>query len=282
MNSKPPRISIIIPCFNHGNYIAETLSSIEGIADRTLYEVIIVNDGSTDQNTASVLEDLGRTGRCRVIFQENQGVCRTRNNALALARGEYILPVDSDNLIKPEFVYKAIEILDDRPDVSIVYSDSILFGEEEGVRIAGPFNLQRLMLNNFIDNCSVYRKSMTDRIGGYDPFDGIAGIEDWELWLRAAFHGYKFHYINEPLFYYRILPGSLAHKLNANKIRSENNVAYFEEKHEYFWGPRFVDQYFISKFKSNPIGFLGKIMLKIYFPKRFAGLVAKGKLRKYL
>src|SRR5207253_10669962 len=112
-------------------------------------------------------------------FQENQGVCKARNKAFSYVRGEYVLPVDSDNKITPEFIYKAIGILDKNKDVDVVYCDYYLFGEETGIHVAGDFNLQRLMLYNYIDNCSMFRSSMFGVIGYHDTFKSINGIEDW-------------------------------------------------------------------------------------------------------
>jgi len=96
-----PRISIIIPCYNHGQYVREAISSVEKCTDKNLYEMIIVNDGSTDSFT---LEEMGRLANdgYYVINQVNQGLGRTRNNGIKAAKGEYILPLDSDNRVRPE------------------------------------------------------------------------------------------------------------------------------------------------------------------------------------
>ncbi|MBL7682522.1 MAG: glycosyltransferase family 2 protein [Flavipsychrobacter sp.] len=263
-------------------YIDETIASINNIEDKNLFEIIIVNDGSTEELCNQRLKAIDATGLYKIIWQENQGVCVARNNGFKEVRGEYVLPVDSDNRITPEYIYKAIEILDTRKDISIIYTDSILFGNESGIRKAGEFNLQRLMLNNFIDNCSVFRNSMLKELGPHDTYKTINGVEDWEFWLRAAFNGYKFHYINEPLFEYRVLSDSGSARLNANKIKGNSNMDHFKNKHPYYFGPQFVDDYFIKKFKTSPIGFIGKLILKVYFPHRFAKLVEKGKLRKYI
>lgn len=281
-DERQPRVSIVIPCYNHGKYIDETIQSIEQISDTNLYEIIIVNDGSTDEYTNRRLDELAATGRYKVVKQENGGVAKARNHGFSLVRGEYILPVDSDNKITPAYVHRSLEILDANPDVAVVYSDSSLMGLETGTRVAGAFNLQRLMLANFIDNCAVFRKSMMDNIGLHDTYHTINGIEDWEFWLRAAFNGYKFHYINEPLYEYRVLPNSGAARLNASKTKGNSNMDYFRQKHPYYFGPQYVDEYFINKFKASPIGFLGKLILKMYFPEKFKKLVEKGKLRKYI
>ena len=279
---RSPLVSIIIPCYNHGKFIDETVQSIDRIADKNSYEVVIVNDGSTDAYTNERLEALAATGLYNIINQKNQGVCVARNNAIINSRAPFILPVDSDNRLRPEYIDEAIAVFRNDPSIMIVYCDYNLFGTETGVRKAGPFNLQRLMIDNFIDNCSMFRREVFDTIGGYDPFPTIVGVEDWELWMRAAFHGYKFHYIEKPLFDYRVAENSQIKRLIANKIKGNTNTDYFIEKHKEFYGPQYIDEDILNKFRPNFLGFLYKIILKLYFPNKFSKMVAKGKLRKYL
>lgn len=279
---RSPRVSIIIPYYNHGKFIDETLESIDRIGDKNLYEVIIVNDGSPDPFSDKRLKEIATLGYYLVVQQENQGVSVARNNAVAHARGEYILPVDSDNKIKPEYVYEAIAVLDNNSDIDIVYSDYDLFGAETGVRKAGEYNFQRLLLDNFIENCALVRKSVFDKIGGYDPFFRKIGIEDWDLWLNAAFAGCKFHYIPKPLFDYRVAESSRIDLTIANKRNGAIAVDYFIKKYKDGYGLQYVDEYFLNKFRRNFLGFLGKIILRIYFPKMYDRMVNKGKFRKYL
>lgn len=279
---RKPLVSIIIPCYNHGKFIDETVQSIDRIQDKNLYEVVIVNDGSTDEYTNERLNELSKSGLYNIINQKNQGVCVARNNAILNSRGKYILPVDSDNRLLPEYIDEALAIFNNDPSVMIVYCDYNLFGTETGIRKAGAFNLQRLMIDNFIDNCSMFKRELFETIGGYDPFPTIVGVEDWELWMRAAFFGYKFHYIEKPLFDYRVATNSQIKRLVANKIKGNTNADYFLKKHNKFYGPQYVDEDIINKFRSNFFGFLYKIILKLYFPKKFNKMVEQGKLRKYL
>src|SRR4051812_35874782 len=92
MLNQIPKISIVIPCFNHGKYLKEAIQSVEQIQDKSLYELIIVNDGSTDEYTNRLMKSLSRKGY-HIIFQNNQGLSASRNNAINVARAEYILPL---------------------------------------------------------------------------------------------------------------------------------------------------------------------------------------------
>ena len=162
-----PKISIIIPCYNHGQYIREAIQSVEQCDDKDLYEIIILNDGSTDKFTIEVLQQLA-DNRYHIINQSNLGLGAARNNAIKKAQGKYILPLDSDNKIRPEYIYESIKILDEQPGIAMVYGDAEYFGEETGRQKVGKFNLQKIMLGNYIDACAVYRKSAWEALGGYD------------------------------------------------------------------------------------------------------------------
>ncbi|NDC40947.1 MAG: glycosyltransferase family 2 protein [Chitinophagia bacterium] len=277
-----PRVSIVIPYYNYGEFIEEALDSIRAYPDSAVYEIIIVNDGSTDAQSVAKLKELEAKGGCTIIHQENQGVCVARNTAIAHARGEYILPVDADNKIRPAFITKAMQVLDTQPNVAIVYCDYQTFGSEQQVKQSGQFNLQRLMLDNFIENCSMYRRSMFDHIGGYAVALSRIGIEDWEFWLKAAFHGYQFHYLNEVLFDYRVQANSRTTRLIKDKAKGDFFLDYISTQYPYFAGPAYADAYFLNKFKGSFVGFLGKIIIRLYFPTWYEKLVKRGKLRKYL
>lgn len=278
-----PRVSIVVPCYNHGKYVPEIIQGIEAIGEKSLYEVIIVNDGSTDGITETILKDFDKAKpeNYTVIFQENQGVCATRNNAIRMARGEFILPVDADNRVYPEYIYKALEIFETNPEISIVYSDAKLTGHESGVRYQMDFNLHALMTYNYIDTCAIYRKTVWEALGGYDA-NMIWGFEDWEFWLHAAFKGFKFHHINEELFEYRVEDNART----KNLLSSESNVNalmnYMMNKHSQYYGPNYATQYMLNRLKFAPLYFIRKLLLQAYFPRLFNKLVQRGKMRWYL
>lgn len=282
MEKANPRVSIVIPCYNHGEYIPETIASIEQIEDKNLYEVIIVNDGSTDQTTNDYLKNLQQENKDNytIIFQENQGVCFARNKAISLSRGTYILPLDADNILYPEYIYRSIDIMDNSKDISVVYSNVQLIGEETGTKIQRDFNLQSLMLDNYIDTCAVFKRSLWEDVGGYDP-NMRTGLEDWEFWLHAAFKGYKFYHIDEVLFEYRVVANSRTNKLISTKVNANNLLDYMSAKHTKYFSPTAIDENLLAKFKSNPMVFITKLFLKAYFPNKFLSLANKGKFRKF-
>lgn len=276
-----PLVSIVIPCYNHGAYIDECIQSIELIQEKHLFEVIIVNDGSTDEFTNKKLAELPK--RYLVINQNNQGLAAARNNGIERSKGKYILPVDADNKIRPAYIYTGIEIMEGNHEIDIVYGNAMLFGEGTGIRRPYTFNLQRLMLGNEIDACALYRKEVWENNGGYDQnMRNFQGYEDWEFWIHAYSNGFKFLHIDETLYDYRILGNSMIRQLNAQKKKNDEVIDYIAQKHPQLFGPQYIDENIIGKLRKNPIGYGGKLILKAFFPNRFMRLVEKGKLRKYI
>jgi glycosyltransferase involved in cell wall biosynthesis len=220
-------VSIIIPCYNDGHFLRETIASVEFARTSRLRDVIIVDDGSTELATLEVLLDLRKAGYS-VIRQPNRGTGAARNTGIRSAGGQYILPVDSDNRIRKVYLTRAIELLDADSAVGVVYGDAEYFGEKTGRWNVAEFNLFQLVLKNFIDNCAVFRKSVWEEIGGYDEHIPFMGWEDWDLWLRAALRGWRFVHLREVAFDYRVRTGSQLS--GADKHASENYRHIFSKK----------------------------------------------------
>lgn len=276
-----PRVSIIMPCYNHGQYIDEALAGIELIEDKDMYEVIIVDDGSTDAFTKQKLAVLKETGKYTMLFQKNQGVSVARNYAISNAKADIILPLDADNKVYPEYLYKGLATLEANPDISVVYANGLHFGERNDIKYQRDFNLQALMLDNFVDTCAVFRKKLWEDVGGYD-ITMRSGYEDWEFWLHAAFKGHKFHHIDEVLFEYRMLSDSRNHRVKADKKKTNSIMDYMMQKHGEFYSPKLIDDTLLLRYRHNPAAFIYKFILRLYFPKKYYKLVAEGKLRKYI
>jgi glycosyltransferase involved in cell wall biosynthesis len=270
-----PLITLIIPCFNQGDLLKEALQSLEE-CDKSLFEIIIINDGSTDELTNNTLKELADDG-INVIFQSNTGLGQARNNGIKEAKGKYILPLDSDNRIRAEYLTKGIQILENDDKTAVVYGNAQLFGDKSGVLRPGKFNLQMLMLRNYIDACAIIRKSVFEEVGRYDNMK-IMGLEDWDLWLRIAFAGYKFHYIDEIMFDYRVTEKSMIRKLNAD-IEKRNSVEeYMSAKYPDKLSAEGVFDYFVYKFKRRPFQMIRKLVLRKYFPAYYSKLIRENKI----
>jgi glycosyltransferase involved in cell wall biosynthesis len=222
-------VSVVIPCYNQGEFILEAISSVESCQE-AVYEIVIVNDGSTEPLTKKVLQYLKDNGYW-VIDQSNQGLARARNKGISKARGRYILPLDSDNKIRPEYLTKSIEILDKSPEIGVVYGDVQLFDRRKDILPVPDFDINKLAMGNYIDACAVLRKQVWLDCGGYDDkIPDKLGYEDWDLWLGAAAKGWKFYHIPEVMFDYRVREDSMV-SLCRIPENHEKLVRYISTKH---------------------------------------------------
>ena len=195
------KISVIIPCFNQGEFLPEAVTSVTAM-NRKDFELIVVDDGSSDERTRCELAALDRQ-KVKLIRQENKGLATARNVGISASTGEYIFPLDADDRMRLDWVNCGIEILDSDDRVGIVYGDAQCFGTQTGRWNVGAFDSHRLLNGNFIHASALYRRSVWERNQGYDRAMPTQGFEDWDFWLGALEHGWKFAYIPEVLFEYR-------------------------------------------------------------------------------
>ncbi|MEG6504018.1 glycosyltransferase [Nitratidesulfovibrio sp. 1201_IL3209] len=219
----PPVATIIVPCHNYGEYLEECINSVL-MQTFTAWELIIINDGSTD-NTHEVAQELLRRHpdyAIRYFRQERRGIVQPRNRGATLARGEFILALDADDLIAPQFLEKTVAALRVRPDLGYMSTKALFFGSVNAIWPTTPFNWVNLLVTNQQTNTTLYRKRMWREIGGYEE-RMVHGYMDWEFWIRATRHGWAGAQLDEPLFFYR-------RKANSVVMRAkERDVAIKEQ-----------------------------------------------------
>lgn len=224
-------LSVIVPCYNSGVYLMDALDSISNSKNlsRYSYEIIIVDDGSTSAQTLELLSTLSQRGYT-IIRQNNAGPGAARNAGMKVACGDFLLFLDSDNKVKPEFVDVGIQTVKDR-QVDMVYGKPVFFGETSKARFqTGTFNLKDILRGNYIDTCSIIKRSVWDETGGFDESPIVIGYEDWEFWIRLGSKGYKIHFIDQELFDYRVTKDSLI--LSKNDLENRQVVLrYIYTKH---------------------------------------------------
>ena len=148
-----PLISVIIPCYNQGNYLAETLDSVSS-QTYPYWECIIVNDGSDDNTEQVAQEYIKKDSRFIYLSQENKGLSAARNYGILNSNGQYILPLDSDDLIAPTYLERAINAFANDSTVKIVYCRAKLFGKQTGEWLLPKYSLEKMLGVN----CIFYRK----------------------------------------------------------------------------------------------------------------------------
>ncbi len=256
-----PIVSIIIPCYNQAHFLAETIGSVFKSTYPNL-EIIIVNDGSTD-NTQEIAE--GFTENHRNIYllnQKNFGVTHARNAGIEFSRGKYILPLDGDDLISPKYVRDAVEILERRPEVKVVYCEAVKFdGKTQKPWNLKPFSLNALARDNMIFVSGVFRKSDCLAAGGYSE-NMKMGREDWEFWIKMLKNGgevVKLPYIG---FYYRLHAASKRKKTGTPQKKRER-IAYLNKHHADFFNRELNGPLRYQRTLSKPFNTFLKLIGKL-------------------
>jgi glycosyltransferase involved in cell wall biosynthesis len=199
------KVSVVIPCYNQGHFVDEAVDSVlaQTFAD---LEIVIVNDGSTDQETNRVLDAYDRP-KTTVLRTDNHRLGGARNNGIRLAKGQYILPLDADDRIANSYVEKAVDVLESRGNVGIVYCEAEFFGAQTGKWDLPPYKFPDILLGNVIFCSGMFRKSDWESVGGYRT--DLAVWEDYDFWLSIIELGREVYRIPEVLFYYRRHTGSM-------------------------------------------------------------------------
>lgn len=227
----PPKVTVIVPCFNTAPYLTATLRSVSA---QTLqdFEVIMVDDGSTDGTLAIMQKFAADDARYKIIpFQSNQGIVAARNAALAQARGEFIAMLDGDDLWTPDALAIRLKVALSNPTVNVVATDFAWFENEPSVNPTGRIGLGPRAQKAFARSFGTFEPTVLE-----DPFELVAtthfawvgatlvrhaamttagnfdtefkGPEDTLLWLRLAQRG-AFAFAPQITAFYRQRPGSL-------------------------------------------------------------------------
>ena len=199
-------VSVIIPCYNLGRYLAEAIASVRQQEGRS-FEIVVVDDGSTDQETLDILN--GYTGEgVTVLHTANQGLAAARNHGINHASGAYVLPLDADDRIALGFLARAAEELDRHPETGIVYGQVELFGNAGGLWALPDFAPDRLLYDNMIVASAMFRRADWASVGGYSR-RMIYGWEDWDFWLCLVERGCHVVCLPQVAIYYRIRNASM-------------------------------------------------------------------------
>ena len=195
-----PLVSVVIPYYNDGLYIEETVNSMLSQTYKNI-EIIIVNDGSTDEFSINKIEGI-KKAKDKIIHQQNKGLSAARNFGFTNALSEYILTIDSDDMFEPTFLEKALKIIQEDDTISAVSAWSRGFGVKEFLWELKGGTIKDFVYGNQCVACALIRQSIWQKVRGYRE-ELKNGYEDWDFWLRVTNLGYKVHVIPEPLFLYR-------------------------------------------------------------------------------
>lgn len=272
MNSYFPLVSVIVPAYNAEAFIAHTLNSVLAQTYKNI-EVLVVDDGSQDR-TRELVESIAQNDyRVILLQQSNAGVAAARNLAIQKSSGEYIAPIDADDIWYPQKLEKQVQcMLQADPSVGLVYARSVHINENgEILWNSNGFNVDyvnclegevytALIYRNFIGNASVplIRRACFEKVGDYNcqlKEQKAQGCEDWELYLRIA-EFYQFRVVPEFLVGYRQVTGSMASNCMSMEKSYHLVIADVKQRHPkipntiYQWSSSLFYEYLIEKSRS--------------------------------
>ncbi|MBL4862639.1 MAG: glycosyltransferase family 2 protein [Crocinitomicaceae bacterium] len=239
-----PLVSFIIPFFNAGKTIKETIESIDRQSYKN-YDIWIINDGSTDPYSLEVLEELKDHSKITILHQENAGPSIARNKAIKETNAEVIVPLDADDRISVNTLESAIPILLAEQSTGIVYGNLIFFGENDGIKHQPQFNIQQQLIWNQIAVCCVIKKEVFKSTGYFDEFLSKLGLEDWEFWISVHLSGWRFKKIEAIHFEIRVHENSRTFQV-ANKNK-DSIKAYVYRKHADLLATAYVQLFYDRK-----------------------------------
>ncbi len=222
---KLPLMSVVIPYYNRADTIDETLESLLTQTFQNI-EIIIVDDGSTDPESAQKLKNLKAAGlNAEFIYQENRGVAAARNTGISKAKGKYVICLDSDDILEPTFIEKSVIVLETDPDSSLITTHQQMFGVVNELYKNTQYHPLHLDKDNRIITAAAFRREAWQVAGGYKS---TIGYEDWEFWLNLSEHGHWARLIPEPLFRYRT---SMQSRYVEDKDLHWSNIKKIQELH---------------------------------------------------
>ena len=196
----PPRVSVIVSCFDLGSTLEEALASVEAQSFRDL-EILVVDDGSTDPQTLVALERID-PARARVLRTGNRGLPAARNHGAHHSQAEYLCCLDADDRLHAEWLAKAVDALDRDADLAFVSHWLHAFGDEEWDWTPTDCGFPALLDVNTVNGAALVRRAVWESVGGQDE-TLREGCEDWDFWITLVERGFRGAILPEILFYYR-------------------------------------------------------------------------------
>lgn len=265
-------LSIITPVYNTPSaYLQEYLNSISKAKINCSYEILLVNDGSTNSDTTAFLSNI-KEKHIKIISKENEGVSSARNLGITEAKGEYILFLDSDDVLL-EPINNAIAFLEKNKDYDLVYSDTIYFGDQKFYYKKGNFSKFKLIyIANFLNVSTLARSNVAKKY----KFDrSLQYAEDYDYWCNISNDGHQFKYLPEPFFMYRrILNGKSLSQVNEE---SKNHIVeHVKQRHQGLHKLKIEDinEYILNNFRDDKKQ-LFKLIIILFSPSLFKFLKKK-------
>ncbi len=241
------RVAVVIPCHNDGRFVSDAVDSLR---HQEPHELVIVDDGSADDETLEVLDDLARSG-IRVLHQEHTGVARARMAGVRATRAPYVLPLDADDRLAPKAISVLADALEAHPGVQLAWGDVRTFGARNHVvRTAPRLDPWRITHLNELPQALVARGAL-EAVGGWDE---SSGYEDWDLWMKLAERGFDGVHVSMVTYHHR--RHSEARRRRTSERRHAEEYELLRSRHPTLFAERRVT------WRRSPSG----VIVKAAFP----------------
>ncbi len=249
-------VSIVLPVYNGEDYVRESIDSVLAQTYER-FELIVVDDGSSDRTPQILADYAARDPRIRVITQKNQKLPRALSNGFRAARGEFLTWTSADNRFKPRFLEKMVSSLQRHPAWDMIYADVDIIGDDGkpllnsgwyygyqrppgSEHIFMPLDPSELNVigNNYVGAAFLYRKRVPYLIGEYSP--RLFGLEDYDYWMRVnALCSLRHADFQEPVYDYRMHDNSLTARDKELKItaRRDRHMFFEEFRRNFYFEP---------------------------------------------
>lgn len=211
-------VSVIIPCHNDGRYLKEAVDSVYDQDSDLPFEILIVDDASSDPETLSAIEQVQseRADISLIRHDTNKGAAGARNSGLRHAQYDYIFPLDVDNKLATDpklisggrgYMDRSIDVLEGNPDVVMVHCKGRVFGASDRPWIKWPYDERTILSRNMVDTHAMYRREEGLAVGGYN--EDMRHCDDWDFAVAMLNHRHKQNLpaevftVEEPVFLYR-------------------------------------------------------------------------------
>jgi len=198
-----PRVAVVVPCFNDGETLPETLASLES---EEMHQLVVVDDGSDDPATLETLAQLQANGT-RVVRRENGGLSTARMTGVDSTSAPYVFPLDADDAVVPGALAALADALDAEPRAALAWGEIEVWGELEAeLEVARSLDPWLLTYLNDVPVASLIRRTALEDAGGWSMG---SGYEDWDLWLALVERGYTGVHVARPTLRYRRRSGRM-------------------------------------------------------------------------
>ena len=195
---QPLKVSVVITCYNYAEYVGEAIESVLAQTYKNI-DLIIIDDGSTD-NSLEVIKNYEHNKNVKIVSRDNKGIVYTRNEALGMAKGEFMCFLDADDYFNHDYIENMVTVAQ-KHDADVAYPNWRIFGDSEYTRTFPEFDIQKLIRQDI--HCTSESLVRLSSIGNH-KFESEEVAEDWDFFLGMALDGRRFKLAKDCYINYRV------------------------------------------------------------------------------